>query len=515
MQPVDDAGDTRQAQFAGGELQMGLRHANVQALVDGLLCRLRLVARVLRQVRQPLGQLQLAGLGLVEPEGAHQRLARTQRRLLRTRELGDRFRGERLFAGALQLVEVACRLHAARQLGAGICRGPDLFGVPDLLLRGDRAHPVLARVGGRLDHIARQAQPDLLLLEIGHSLPRGQQQQVDHRHAQHAADVEVPLAALAAHQPLEGEDRVGQPGALRGLSRRGGTLEEGRLQRRAVGQRKAHGVVRAQWLGQCRFDVPGGLLARLVRAQPGQLGAEVGFGDRVDILEIAVDRRAGAARQQRDGQRNDGPADPAWKGIAPNAHAGSPWSVVVGVARLRLGNGRRRGLCGAGSRSRRGARGAVTRVRAGHLRGIGPPTADPRDPFVGGFPILRRLVGEAPVAREDGLIAACAGVPGRGGGGMRRRAGRARHRVAGMLREGGQGQRPRGRGDANQHNFPRPSPPRVGRMRRRVPPRMRGQGQAVDRLCARGSGFMRPRPASHTANVVRRGRVEEGARGRW
>jgi hypothetical protein len=169
---------------------------------------------------------------------------------LRACVLGGGFGVKGLLAHALQPAPVADRLHAPRQLGARLGRLHHLREVRGRLPCCDRAHPCRARLAGGGEHAGSRAQPKLLAAVRGELRAGRQRQQVEQRNAQLAADVLVGLARLDAQQPLEGQQRIGQPRRLRGGGRIGIGLRQQRVQPRVRRKRDAHRVVSRQRSGQ-------------------------------------------------------------------------------------------------------------------------------------------------------------------------------------------------------------------------------------------------------------------------
>jgi hypothetical protein len=199
----------------------------------------------------------------------------------------------------LQLAEVAHRLHAARQFGAGIGGRLHLLDIAQRLLRRHRAHPGLASAGCGLHQAGGEPQADVLLPLLGQPQARRQQQQVEHREAQGPRDLEFAQARLIAQQSFEGEHRVGHAGRLSGLGGIGRTAVQHGLQCRAVGERDAHGVVGTQRVGKQRIHVGAGLAASVVGGEPSGFGAELLPAELASAVEILFDGGAGATAEQQ------------------------------------------------------------------------------------------------------------------------------------------------------------------------------------------------------------------------
>ena len=136
--------------------------------------------------------------------------------------LGGGIRIKGLLAGALQLAEVAHRLHAARQLGAGLRGIVHLLGVDQVLLRRHGLHPGLANLRDLFNHAAGQAQLRLSDLALSDAVALGQGQQV-----QQAERQQAPQFQFIGHaQMLKGEDRVGDAPGLRGTGCVGPVLRQ-------------------------------------------------------------------------------------------------------------------------------------------------------------------------------------------------------------------------------------------------------------------------------------------------
>jgi hypothetical protein len=287
-------------QILRGLLRAELGGLHVQSLSHRNGFDVRLVARLGRQVRQALRQLELE---LIAPDAQKTRepLARRTLRLVGTCEAQGSVRIERLLAGARQLAEVAHLLHAASQFGACFGRLLHLPHVAHRLLRRDRLEVGLARVRGQRQDIHRDLALDLL--------EAARFQLRDHGQGQQPRKVEVQPAfqfdLVAPPKAPEREARVRQAPGLHDFGLGDAEILESSLQAAVVEQGHLNGIVDAQWFReQLAYAAIDGVDVGIA-ARPAHVLAELVLGRGLDRREPGIGGEAGASGQHGRNQDND------------------------------------------------------------------------------------------------------------------------------------------------------------------------------------------------------------------
>ncbi len=123
----------------------------------------------------------------------------------RARQTGRRVGIERLVPGTSQLVEIARRFHATRQLRTGLGAEVYLVGIFLNLLRSHSAHPCLPHQGHLINHVASQRKLSLLHTLVRDALALWQRQQIKQAERQCPLNIQPAFKGDA----LEVEYRVG------------------------------------------------------------------------------------------------------------------------------------------------------------------------------------------------------------------------------------------------------------------------------------------------------------------
>ena len=291
---VDPARHAREAQAPRGLRGLQTRGLHIEPLAERGAFDVGRIGRWRGQIGQAVGQ---AEGRLLAPQ-AHQAdelFAAGELLALGTRDGLCGIGIEALFAQLLQLVEVACRGHAARQLGAGVGGLLHLARVALALLRGHRQVVGLARVDGEPEHAHHRLLLGLLeasRLDLAHP---GQRQQVRQADAEAAFDLDL----IAAAQAAEAEAGVGQPRRLHELGFGDADLGQIGLQAALVQQRHLHGGIGGQRLGEQLGDAAlhGFLIGR--RARHGDVPAEAVLHRLLNARHAAIGAERGAAAQQQ------------------------------------------------------------------------------------------------------------------------------------------------------------------------------------------------------------------------
>ena len=172
-----------------GKVELVPRQLNVQALFFRACSDHTGLVRCLGQVRQTVWQLQLCGLRIGQAELPHQLFTRCCGRVLCRSQLRYRLGIKALLPRPLQLVEIACLLHAARQFRTGLGRRIDLLRILQALLSGHRPHPGLAHLGDLVNHGGAELNLGLCNLALCDGLTSRQGQQLQQTKGQQAADL--------------------------------------------------------------------------------------------------------------------------------------------------------------------------------------------------------------------------------------------------------------------------------------------------------------------------------------
>ena len=237
---------------------------------------------------------------LVAAELPHQLFTRCCGRVLCRSQLRYRLGIKALLPRPLQLVEIACLLHAARQFRTGLGRRIDLLRILQALLSGHRPHPGLAHLGDLVNHGGAELNLGLCNLALCDGLTSRQGQQLQQTKGQQAADLQLVAQAHA----LKREHRIRQLSGLLGLGHVRPALGQQGLHRRAVGQRELNGLVHTEGLRQqicCKF---GARLHLFLRAAQLQLALRKRTQRAAGIGQGLVKVDGGTAGQD-DGRRCD------------------------------------------------------------------------------------------------------------------------------------------------------------------------------------------------------------------